>query len=670
MSISFANPALAPLAVLVFVPLLVHLFARSRPPRYDFGSLFFLRRVVRQTLRVKKPRDWLLLLLRSLLAVALVALFLRPVSRAPGAGSPFERRNVVVVVDRSASMAALAGGRSRFAAACAEASELLAGLSRHDAANVVWMDASPDAVFPELGPNVPFLLGNLRSASVSFEAADVEQSIRLAVALLRDAQGSREIDVVSDFQASAWRNLVLPDLEGASLVAVPAAAALPVPNVSVSDLSFSPAEPLPGERVSVSCVVRNFGDLPVRPSLFLAAGEARLSRNLHVLPGDRSSVQFDVSFPSSGVFAVSAECSEDDFAPDNSRFAVARVRPHLRAARVGPDSPSAMVWDRALLSFSVFQVERHASLDSLKGDEDAVLVAEWNGSLPERLRLAALNGSSVLVAPAHDVPFSSLFALLPSPPAAAPNLPSPAKLLGSPSLRLRVASPDDPVFSVFSQGAFGDPSRGSFRSALDLSPFADDAVSPLLSYVPNSPALARIGREPLFLWNLDLDPSNSDWTRQSAFIPLFGELLLGPRSRSAAGDHGQPGIPIPLPVPPGTPVAISSLSGADVPGRLLPPSADVHARFLPDAPGIFRWLCPETGNHSLLAVNLSPDESDLRPLPKSDLLDSVAAAAVSGKQARHLRDGIEWWPAILSACLALVALEGLLLWFWEGRRCP
>ena len=670
MAISFSNPALAPLAVLVLVPLLVHLFARSRPPRYDFGSLFFLRRVVRQTLRVKKPRDWLLLLLRSLLAAALVALFLRPVSRAPGTGSPFERRNVVVVVDRSASMAALAGGRSRFAAACAEASELLAGLSRRDAANVVWMDASPDAVFPELGPNVPFLLDNLRSASVSFEAADLEQSIRLAVALLRDAQGAREIDVVSDFQASAWRNLVLPDLEGASLVAVPAAASVPVPNVSVSDLSFSPAEPLAGEPVAVSCVVRNFGVLPVRPSLFLSAGESRLSRNLHLLPGERSSVQFDVAFPSSGVFAVSAECSEDDFAPDNSRHAVARVRPHLRAALVGPDSPSSALWNRALRSFSVFQVERHASVDAVKGDEDAVLVADWNGALPDRLRLAARNGASVVVAPSHGLALSSLFALLPSPPASAPNLLVPAKLDGSPSLRLRVDAPDDPVFSVFSQGAFGDPSRGSFRSALDLSSFAADGVSPLLSYVPDSPALARIGRDALFLWNLDLDPSNSDWTLQPAFIPLFGEILLGPRSRVSAGDHGQPGIPIPIPVPPGSPVALSSLFGADLSDRLLPPSADLSARFLPDAPGVFRWHCPETGNHSLLAVNLSPDESDLRPLPNSELLASVANASVSGKQARHLRDGIEWWPAILAACLALAAVEGLLLWFWEGRRCP
>ena len=74
MTFSLVNWVLAPLAALVLVPLLVHLFARSRPPRYAFSSLEFLRRVMRQILRVKRPRDWIVLLLRTLLAACLIAL--------------------------------------------------------------------------------------------------------------------------------------------------------------------------------------------------------------------------------------------------------------------------------------------------------------------------------------------------------------------------------------------------------------------------------------------------------------------------------------------------------------------------------------------------------------------------------------------------------------------
>ena len=665
MALTFVNFVLAPLAALALVPLLVHLFARSRPPRYAFSSLEFLRRVMRQTMRVKRPRDWIVLALRTLLAASLVGLFLRPLSRSAGSGSPFERRNVVVVIDRSASMAALSGGRSRFATACAEASELLADLGRRDAANVVWMDASPDAAFPELGPNVPYLLDGVRSASVSYEAADVEQALQLAVSLLRDAEGAREIDVVSDFQATAWRGLSLPDLEGAALVAIPAAGERPTANVALTDLSLTPAEPLPGEPVSVACTAWNYGDNPVRPTLFLGAGEIRRSQELFLAPWSRATVQFDLSFPDDGDVAVVAECSEDDFAADNARHVVARVRPHLRAAVVGARTPTAVVWERALQALGLFRVENHATLATPEGDWDALLLADWNGEQPERLRQAAQQGTVVVCAPAAGVESAALYSLL---AADAPEPSAPLARLAAPSpLRLRVAAPDEPLFALFAQGAYGDPARGSFDAALALPPLPADAV-PLLSYDSGIPALARLGRDPLYLWNLDLDPAHTDWPQQSAFLPLFGELFLGERGRTAGHDDSLPGIPVPLDVPPGTPIELQTLAGLAAPPQALPSTPDAPIRILPGAPGIFAWRSPENERSGMLAVNLLPGESDLRPLPDAEVRDRISSTMVSGRRARDLREGVEWWPVLLALALAWALLEGLALWNWEGRR--
>ena len=668
MTLSFVNLILMPLAALALVPLLVHLFARSRPPRYAFSSLEFLRRVVRQTMRVRRPRDWIVLLLRSLLAACLVALFLRPLFRSPAAGSPFDRRNVVVVLDRSASMAALSGGRSRFAAACAETSELLADLGRRDAANVVWMDASPDAVFPELGPNVPYLLGNVRSASVSFEAADVEQSIAAAVALLRNAEGSREIDVVSDFQSTAWRNVRLPDLEGASLVAVPVAGE-PTANVALTDLALSPAEPLPGEPVVVSCTVWNYGPEPVRPSLFLAAGEIRQSRELFIPPWSRATAQFDLSFPSPGSFPVVAEGSEDDFSADNARHAVARVRPHLRAGLVGTRTPTAAVWERALLALGLFRVEKHATLDTLEGDWDALLLSGWNGEQPDRLRQAARRGTVVLCAPAPGADASAVRSLSspePSPASSPPATPLASRSSSSP-MRLRVAAPDDPLFALFSQGAHGDPASGFFNAALDLPTPPADALT-LLAYDHDVPALVRLGLDPLYLWNVDLDSANTDWPQHAAFLPLFGELFLGHRSRTSGnGDH-LPGIPIAVDVPPGAAVDLRAVAGAEASPALLQSAPNAPVRIWPAAPGILEWRSPEAERQGLVAVNLLPSESDLRPLPEADVRNAVSSTLVSGRQARDLREGVETWPWFLALALAWALLEGLALWYWEGRR--
>ena len=57
MSILFVNAVLWPLAILVLLPLIVHLFARARPPVMDFSSVEFIQRALRFTQRVRKPKD-------------------------------------------------------------------------------------------------------------------------------------------------------------------------------------------------------------------------------------------------------------------------------------------------------------------------------------------------------------------------------------------------------------------------------------------------------------------------------------------------------------------------------------------------------------------------------------------------------------------------------------
>ena len=78
MNFVLTNVVLWPFLALVLVPLLLHLFARSKPPQYRFSSLEFILRIIRQTVRIKRPQDWLLLLIRTLLFAAIILLFLQP----------------------------------------------------------------------------------------------------------------------------------------------------------------------------------------------------------------------------------------------------------------------------------------------------------------------------------------------------------------------------------------------------------------------------------------------------------------------------------------------------------------------------------------------------------------------------------------------------------------
>ena len=94
--------ALAGLAV----PVLLHLIQRERKQVVQFPSLMFLRRIPYQSVRRRRIRHWLLLMMR-LAALALIVLaFGRPFFRGadPSVNAQGGAREVVILVDRSYSM--------------------------------------------------------------------------------------------------------------------------------------------------------------------------------------------------------------------------------------------------------------------------------------------------------------------------------------------------------------------------------------------------------------------------------------------------------------------------------------------------------------------------------------------------------------------------------------
>ena len=144
------------------VPLLVHLLSRSRPPEYQFSDLTFMKNIIKKTSRYRKPKDRVVLILRTLAALALLLAFLHPllVSNDPndvvGADD-----NVIYVIDQSASMSAMQGSTTRFTEACNKASAIMAK-TRPDNANIVWIRSVPTAEFPAPGPNISYLSERLQ----------------------------------------------------------------------------------------------------------------------------------------------------------------------------------------------------------------------------------------------------------------------------------------------------------------------------------------------------------------------------------------------------------------------------------------------------------------------------------------------------------------------------
>ena len=276
MNVLFQNP-LWLLLPLVAVPLLAHLFSRTRPRTRDFPSLRLLREAMRRVTRVRRPRDRGLLLLRTLAIAALVAAFLQPWLLSRFAGKGNTARTVVIIVDATASMGFADGTRTRLAQATAAAEDVLATLPAGSRANLVWLRAHAESALPEPGPNLDFLRQSLRQASVQAEPGDLAGALALAVKQLAAAEGDRELVICSDFQASAWRkfDVAVPPSIRVTRVAAGAGDAA---NTGLAGLALEPARPVAGQDARLVCRVRNFSGEPRRVTVFAEAGESRLSQ--------------------------------------------------------------------------------------------------------------------------------------------------------------------------------------------------------------------------------------------------------------------------------------------------------------------------------------------------------------------------------------------------------
>lgn len=660
---SFANPALWVALPAIAVPLVIHLVARARPPVVAFPWIALLLQARRESQRVRRPREWLVLLLRTLFVAALLGAFLQPLLRGSAeiAGTRDEK-TVILLVDRSASMGAMEHGRTRLAAAVEQAVGILDGAGSAALANVIWVQAVPDGVFPEAGRNLDFLRDALGAASVVPEPAARDAAWSMAVAAAAAGGGAREIHVISDFQQTAWGDWQ-PETPPDTRLFLIQTADTDVPNAAITALETSPAHPAAGEPVEVRCTVRNFSAEPMRTSLFLDVGASRLAREIDLPPWSETVEVFPTVFERAGDIALSAGIEEDRFPGDDHRFAVAQVR---EALVVGLHPPPAddggHPWERAARALGTLRtVPVETPGQSLPLDH--LLVESWDGGHVDALLELAEAGTAVYVQPGGETPGPELARLfgLPEPPGAVR-----AELASGDGWAVDISAPDATVFNLFRSGDYGHPIPG--RAVRRVRPdghwFSSAGVRVLAEYTDGVPALARrdTAGAPVYWLNLPLNEADGSWVAEPNFVSFLAELWQASRARGAApGRETPPGLPVAF--EPASEIAADSVVLIDRSGELvdLAPRADAGTRRLTSAqalpPGIYRWQGESQTLHTSV-VNFPPEESDLR---LTDPATATAATAAAPPVSAVNRDGHPLWPWLAAAAFLFLLAEALTI---------
>lgn len=613
-SLVFASPWwAAALAVAIAVPLLAHLLSRGAARTLAFPATRFVRRAQADIAQFHRPRRLTLLALRAAALAAVVLAFMQPTwqTRAAGPGGP---GHVIIVLDRSASMNRYAGGVSLFDDAKRRATDLLAAHAG-GLASVVVLDRQPHDLLPEPTRNHDALRAALTAVTPSDERGDAVAAAALVERLIRAGGAEATIHVLTDAQATQWRDVPWPQGAHVQWHRLDASIA----NVSVRGLTVTPAAPVIGEPVLVTAEATNHGEASADVRIALRNAAERTAVALTLPPGGSQRVAFEATAQTPGEWVLRVGVDDADaLAADDEAAAVVTVTERRRVVLVtqadAQDVRTATFYVARALAPTPdgpikLDVVRPAELSALDGTDPAAFVLCDAGVLTdeaaEALRRRVEGGAGLLaigaigvgdLLPMHGLEWEADGGPFALRPPRADELP------------------------VFAGGPTAELLRHRYarRARGTLGPEA----SVLLTFEDGAPAAAwwGVGRGRVALLAMDVAPPSSDFARTPLFLPLLHELLR----------HVLPQQPHLLAYHPGVAV--------DAGGRVV------------DRVGLM------TTDAGQAWVGIEREESDLRPLE----LESWAAQAATEGAGEARRDA-PLWPYALMLAVSLLAAESLTL---------
>lgn len=682
-------------AAAVAVPVALHLLWRRKPQPVPFSSLRFLQQAVVRTRRSRQVNQILLLLLRMLILLLLALAFARP-KLALKQGLAGGHRNVLILLDASASMQYRQGTGKNFDLAKERAERVLAGLGDTDKA-AIFAAGLPDprAVFPPTSDKA-----KLRAALPALQAGFARTDLRSALLdLLKNPPPGLEtrgleVHVCGDFQTASWPAAGNPELarllaDRDALLFLNQVRPDVVANAGIRNAELHPPSVAGAESFQVEAALAASPDWSrAGNAALLVNGQPQDNQPFTTPEAGRRLILRGHASDTQDPVGVRVDLSDDAFAPDNTWYLVGERSAGLPIRIVRNTPAEGLFAEAAVKPGSADRLGSH--LQAMTWTEFAArdiapgtILILCNPPVPDHTLLqkceTLLAGGSLIVvfpgdaggmtAPAfRDWPaLAGLTAVQRQGAAAERAILLPSDQPCDLEKRVRNILTTPPALPVSKRLEFGRIPAGA------------DAV---LEFPDRTPFLVGIscGNGNLWLCSLSADRTWSDLPVNPLFVVLNQELL-----RAAAGRLRPPlattvGESVAMPWPESVLEASFDLvNPAGKAARILPRRRAAAEPFLITGftePGIWQIRRGDSGNR-LVAVNLPSDEADLTYHDLDVLAGNlkpvrVLPARTAKEQEDNLRlarFGRPFWPTLLTLAFIAAVLE-IFLANWIIRSAP
>jgi len=708
---TFLNFALLGGVLALAIPIVIHLFHKSRFQQVRWGAMHLLEAVIRQNQRRVQIEQLILLAIRCAIPVLLALAMARPVWKGVRQLLGETKTSTVVLLDNSYSMDAGRAGVSRFSQARDEAARIINDLKRGSEVQVVLMGEGGAGLIDEPTYDLARVNQALNGLTAGYGVATPPAALDFAASTLGQMhESSREVVMLSDFQRVSF-----PPTDDAMLTQMlerlkkmPFAPTITFfdvgdevkDNVALESLDFSRLMVGVGQKIQIRANLRNFGEAPYKDLrvYFKADGTEKAVSQIALAPGQKGQVLFTHTFDTAGSHVVEVFADADALKADNLFLASIPVRDKVPVLLVNGDpNPEPLKGETdfaeiALQPFSAGRVEladliqtttiKADDLDAkrLTGAAAVVLanVRKLNDGQVRALEDFVKNGGGLLLFPGNRIDAawynSALFrdskGLLPlawGPLSGELTEKSPA--IGVVSQRF-----ENPALEIFN-----DPRNGSLSEAAIKVWFKMKALDRSLS--ANEPVvLARLDNGDPFLVEKSFGDgriivcataADADWSNlpmRPFFLPLLQRLsvylastVFPPRNL----DVGKPIVTFLPGADAGKEAQVATPDGTTAKVKIVKKGERGVLEFgKTERPGLYTVTAPG-GEATHYVVNASRRESDLQRLTATELDELAKQHGVglvrSGAEYQALdrtrRYGSELWKTLLWVLLGLAFLE-------------
>jgi hypothetical protein len=377
------------------IPIIIHLISLRQTRVMEFSTLRFIQELEHETIRKLRLRQWLLVFLRTLIIVALVLAFARPVQEGfiPGWMAGEQETRVVIFIDNSASMALETEAGTLLERARRSIPQIARAFEGRTTLEI-YQTNPPRQVFRGI-PGEPSLRTAIATVTPTVSRGYLWAVVDSVLSGLEVSEPNRECFILSDFQSvpgedfldklasdttqPSWRFYCLgqPPLED---------------NLSIRDVRVTSQIRLPDQLLAIATRITNDGDAPKRNvPVELYLNDERVGQVVANFQPHQSKEFMFQAFPGkSGIVSGFLEIPDDDFDPDNRWTFEIPIPEQVATLVVGGSPEELYLLEQALRAISgssellLLETKVIPDPQRLYLDETDVLVLHNPGRLSDR----------------------------------------------------------------------------------------------------------------------------------------------------------------------------------------------------------------------------------------------------------------------------------------------